>query len=550
MLRQKLAENWQWTVLCLILMLSTIYARPLIPIDETRYLSVAWEMWHSNDFLVPHINGHPYSHKPPLLFWLIHVSWLLFGVSEWSARLVGPFFAFGSVALTVHLGKILWPANKAVRLAAPFILLGTFVWSLYGSLTMFDALLTFIALLALLAILAARRAATILPWSFLSLAIGLGILAKGPIVLLYVLPPVLLAPLWSEKDTMPWGKWYGSSFLALLAGIGIALCWAIPAAIQGGEEYRQAILFSQTAGRMVKAFAHGRPFYWYALLLPLLYLPWFFWLPAWRGWKKKSFDAATRFCLCALLPAFFLLSCVSGKQIHYILPLLPVSSLLIAHTVTTVPKRTPYDQVPLLVIFLMLSLALLIVPQLSLHGGDREMLQYLPKWIAVVPFSAGLFLYMTRPESMLKSVKIVSSSMLLLVILLQLALADPLHTIYDQTVIGEKIKQAQDANKPVAVFPPKLMDQFQFSGRLLTPVTPQNTFEELVIWSVDNPQAFCLVFTKIKINKQSKTTGIARQYSDGWLIFSPAKDFVANYQQWIAQPAIQSDSLNKSEPKS
>ncbi len=550
MLRQKLAENWQWTLLCLVLMLSTIYSRPLIPIDETRYLSVAWEMWHSNDFLVPHINGHPYSHKPPLLFWLIHLSWLLFGVSEWSARLVGPLFAFGSVALTVQLGKILWPANKAVRLAVPFILLGTFVWSIYSSLTMFDALLTFISLLALISILQARRTTTLLPWSFLSLTIGLGILAKGPIVLLYVFPPVLLAPLWSKKNTMPWGKWYGFSFLALIAGIGIALCWAIPAAIKGGEEYRQAILFSQTAGRMVNAFAHGRSFYWYTLLLPFLCFPWFFWLPTWRGWKIKSFDDATRFCLCAILPAFFLLSCVSGKQIHYILPLLPVSSLLIAHLVTTVPVRTKYDQIPVLVIFLVLSLALFIVPQLSLHGGDREMLQYIPKWLAVVPLSAGLLLYMARPDSMLKCIKIVSSSMLLLVILLHLALADQLHTIYDQTVIGARIKQAQDANEPVAVFPSKLMDQFQFSGRLLTPVIPQNTFSELVTWSVDNPQASCLIFTKSKINTQSKTTGTARQYSDGWLIFSPAKDFTANYQQWIAHPANKSDSLKKSEPKS
>ncbi len=536
MSRQRLAENWQWTGLCLVLLLSTIYSRPLIPIDETRYLSVAWEMWHSNDFLVPHINGLPYSHKPPLLFWLIHLSWLLFGVGEWSGRLVGPLFAFGSIALTIQLGKILWPANKAVRLAVPFILLGTFVWSLYGSLTMFDALLTFISLLALISILEARRKTTIFPWCCLSLTIGLGILAKGPVILLYVLPPVLLAPLWSKKNTMSWRRWYGFSFLTLVAGIGIALCWAIPAAIAGGQEYRQAILFSQTAGRMVKSFAHSRPFYWYGLLLPLLCFPWFFWLPAWRGWKKKSFDNATRFCLCVVLPAFFLLSCVSGKQIHYILPLLPIVALLISHSVTTVPRRTQYDQIPLLVIFLVLGIALTIVPQLSLHGGDREMIQYIPKWIGVVPLSVGLVLYMSRPDSMLKSIKIVSASILLLVILLHLAIAKPLHAIYDQTVIGDKIKQAQDQNEPVAVFPAKLVDQFQFSGRLEQPLIPIKTVHEMAKWSVENPHGSCLIFTKNKVYTQPEGSGIARQYSKGSLIFSPAKDFAGNYQQWMTQP--------------
>ncbi|MCL4764140.1 MAG: glycosyltransferase family 39 protein, partial [Burkholderiales bacterium] len=47
-------------------------SRTAMPVDETRYLAVAWEMWTRGDFHVPHLNGAPYSHTPPLLFWLIH----------------------------------------------------------------------------------------------------------------------------------------------------------------------------------------------------------------------------------------------------------------------------------------------------------------------------------------------------------------------------------------------------------------------------------------------------------------------------------------------
>src|SRR6185312_5505438 len=57
-------------------------ARPPLPVDETRYLGVAWEMWQRGDFLVPHINGIAYHHKPPLLFWLMQAGWAVFGVSE------------------------------------------------------------------------------------------------------------------------------------------------------------------------------------------------------------------------------------------------------------------------------------------------------------------------------------------------------------------------------------------------------------------------------------------------------------------------------------
>jgi hypothetical protein len=56
--------------------IACIWLRPLWPVDETRYASVAWEMWLRGDFLVPYINGEPYSHKPPLLFWLIHAGWI------------------------------------------------------------------------------------------------------------------------------------------------------------------------------------------------------------------------------------------------------------------------------------------------------------------------------------------------------------------------------------------------------------------------------------------------------------------------------------------
>ena len=56
-----------------VLAVASIWLRPLWPVDETRYASVAWEMWLRGDFLVPYINGEPYSHKPPLLFWLIQL---------------------------------------------------------------------------------------------------------------------------------------------------------------------------------------------------------------------------------------------------------------------------------------------------------------------------------------------------------------------------------------------------------------------------------------------------------------------------------------------
>ncbi len=534
MLKAKLRENWQWTGLWLILTLTALYTRPLIPIDETRYLSVAWEMWHSKDFLVPHINGLPYSHKPPLFFWLINFFWLLFGVSEWSGRIIGPLFGFASVFLTIRLGKILWPQQKNVSLAVPFVLLGTLIWSLYTSLTMFDALLTFFCLIALNCILEAKMQRSMLSWIGLSIAIGLGILAKGPIVLLYVLPPILFAPFWSSNKELSWRWWYTLSFISLAAGVAIALCWAIPAAKAGGLEYRQAILFSQTAGRMVESFAHRRPFFWYTLLLPLLFFPWFFWMPVWREWKK-NLDNSTRFCLTIILPSFMLLSCVSGKQMHYMLPFLPIAALLIARTITSLASAGRYDHLPLVLIFFVMSIAIFIVPLLSLKGGDREIIEHIPRCTAFVPIACGIFLFFAHSQSMLTSIKIVSGSVIMLFILLHLAIAAPLHFTYDQAIVGKKMQKALSRGSEVAVFPAYLADQFQFSGRLTRPLIPKKSLDEVAAWSQKNKQQFCLIFIKDHARKVWKGKGIARPYKGGNLIFCPAKDFMSNQRNWTAQ---------------
>ncbi len=534
MFKVRLGDKWQWSCLWLALTFTAIYTRPLIPIDETRYLSVAWEMWHSKDFLVPHINGLPYSQKPPLFFWLINFSWLLFGVSEWSGRIVGPLFGLGSIFLTARLGKILWPEQKEVAAMAPFVLLGTLIWSLYTSLTMFDALLTFIALFGLICIFEANRRNSILAWSGFSLAVGLGILAKGPIILLYVFPPVLLAPYWCKNEEVSWRRWYILSFISLAAGIALALCWAIPAANAGGPEYRQAILFSQTAGRMVKSFAHRRPFFWYALLVPLLSFPWFFWLPAWRGWRN-TFNNSTRFCLTIILPSFLLLSCVSGKQIHYILPILPVVALLIAGTVTSLTPKGRYDHLPLVLIYFIISMVILIVPLLTLKGGDREIIEHIPKWTALVPIICGLFLFFVRSRSVLTSIKVVSGSAIMLLIFLHFSLAAPLHFIYDQRVVGKQMQKVLAQGSEAAVFPARLADQFQFSGRLARPLIVKKSLDELATWSQTNPQQFCLIFIKGIDSLKLAGNGISTPYKGGRLIFCPAKDFISDLRNPAAQ---------------
>ena len=113
-----------WAVCWLICLVSAIVLRPPLPVDETRYLAVAWEMWLRDDFLVPYLNGEAYHHKPPLLFWLMHAGWSVFGVNEWWPRLVAPLFALAALWWTGRLSRLLWPDDTTAASLAPIVLVG------------------------------------------------------------------------------------------------------------------------------------------------------------------------------------------------------------------------------------------------------------------------------------------------------------------------------------------------------------------------------------------------------------------------------------------
>ena len=59
----------------------------LMDVDESRYVLMAREMFHSKDFLTLYLNGEYFFEKPPLYFWGECLSFALFGkVNEFTAR--------------------------------------------------------------------------------------------------------------------------------------------------------------------------------------------------------------------------------------------------------------------------------------------------------------------------------------------------------------------------------------------------------------------------------------------------------------------------------
>jgi len=317
----------------LVAAIALVFRAP-IAIDETRYLTVAWEMFSGGDWLVPHLNGDYYTHKPPLLFWLIDAGWRIFGVNAWWPRLVPHLAVVAAWLVLWRLARRLWPQIEDVPPFAVIFAGGTLVWSLTGSMIMFDMLLTLWVLVGMLGLARAghgeRRG-----WLLFGAGLGLGILTKGPVAVLHLLLPALLGPWWSPGARQAPRTWYIGLLAGFALGALIALAWVVPAALSGGAEYREMILWKQTADRVTSSFAHRHPFWWYLPVLPLLCLPWVLWRPVWDARRNLAgpADPGIRFCMAWAIPVFLAFCIVSGKQPQYLLPLVPALALIAARAV-------------------------------------------------------------------------------------------------------------------------------------------------------------------------------------------------------------------------
>lgn len=475
-------------VLLAVLTLTALLTRPLIPIDETRYVSAAWEMWLRGDFLVPFKNGEPYSHKPPFLFWMFHLGWMVFGVNDWWPRLVMPLFSAGSLWLTCLLAGRLWPQQRGLGGRAALILMSTLLWIVFSTSGMFDVLLAFWVLVGVHGILWAaegRRRGFVV----LGIAIGFGVLSKGPVILLDLLPLAVLALWW--QPGLAWRRWMGGLLLAIALGAAIALAWAIPAGQSGGDAYRNAIFWGQTADRMVDSFAHRRPFWWYLPLLPVLLFPWLIWPGFWQAlWRHRrtGLDRGTRFCLAWMLPVLAAFSLVSGKQPHYLIPLFPAFALFASRVLA----ERPVARVGLPAVALVLLGTALVLAGAGQIPALRDQVAALPPlWPGVVLMVAGVlgWVGVRRGVQPVLVLGLMGSASL---VLLQLAAARSIEPLYDIKPMALAIKRVQDEGHVVANVA-KYHAQYQFLGRLEAPLVELRG-AQVKPWLAAHPDDYAVVY--------------------------------------------------------
>jgi len=157
--------------------------------SESRYASIAWQMFSTGDWVTPRIfiRGTlvPFWGKPPLELWLTSLSFKVFGVSEWSARL--PSFLLGLAILGATMGFAYQRWGRRVALLAGLMLATAAMFFLLAGACVLDVPLVAAVTGAMLAFARFAESDRRRAWgAAFFFALGVGMLAKGPVALVLV----------------------------------------------------------------------------------------------------------------------------------------------------------------------------------------------------------------------------------------------------------------------------------------------------------------------------------------------------------------------------
>jgi 4-amino-4-deoxy-L-arabinose transferase-like glycosyltransferase len=295
--------------------------------DEGRYAEIPREMLAAGEWVVPTLQGQPYLDKPPLLYWLVMLSYRLFGVSDAAARLVPALAVHGGVLASYLFGCRFLGERRAFRGALLLSVMPGLVG--VGRLLTLDGLLTLWVTLGLFTgfdfVRTGRRG-----WAC-AIVCALGVLTKGPIALVLVLAP-LAAWRWLHADKCRPPGWRPLGALAAVV-VAVNAPWYVLISLRQ-PGFLRYFFWQHNLERFFDPFDHVEPVWYYAPILLGGLMPVTLWLiPAMRALVSGDPGHAGRrspevaFCLLAGGWCVFFFSLSGCKLPTYILPAFPPLAL-------------------------------------------------------------------------------------------------------------------------------------------------------------------------------------------------------------------------------
>ncbi len=216
----------RWSLNVLFIFASFIYIAGLFidvyEIDSAQYAAISGEMHRTGNYLEVYQNGIDYLDKPPLVFWTANLMYKIFGESNWSFKLSSFLFSLIALISTYKVGYLLY--NKRTGFVAAIILLTSQAFFIFNNDVRTDTLLTGAVIFSVWQLVAYFYTRKWQNFVLAFVAIGLAMLAKGPIGL--VVPAMAFGSYLIGRDN------FKQIFkLKWLLGLGITAMVLLPMSI-------------------------------------------------------------------------------------------------------------------------------------------------------------------------------------------------------------------------------------------------------------------------------------------------------------------------------
>ena len=300
--------------------------------DEVFYAQTAKEMVSHGTWMTPYLFGQPQFEKPILLYWLLRIGFIMFGVTSFAARFFPAVFASIGVLATYWLGLAGFKDEKKAFLSALLLM----SCGLYIGLarTVFTDMIFSVCILLSMASFywgyaSGRKRAGMVTFFFFA---GLAVLAKGPLGLIIPLTAILIF-LFLKRDL----KSLLSGYFLLGAAVfcAVALPWYAWIIKKYGSVFINEFYYNDHVRRVVEAeHANCDTWYFYPASTIGCFFPWSLYLAAalfFLGRRATSkMDDFQAFVVCWISVTFVVFQTAHSKLVSYILPLFPALAFITA----------------------------------------------------------------------------------------------------------------------------------------------------------------------------------------------------------------------------
>jgi 4-amino-4-deoxy-L-arabinose transferase-like glycosyltransferase len=328
---------------------------------------------------------------------------------------------------------------------------------------------------------------------------ALALLAGGAVALIYMLPVMLLAPMWSSrKKGHSWMAWYGAVLLSTAIATGLWGAWLVVAGESIMLDWKQAIQSGLVMQPLALFYEHGA-WWWYLFLIPFVFFPWSVWPLGWmRLWHVRSeeLDSGIVMCMIWSIPAIVMLSLLPVRQPQLLLPLFPAYAMVLVRLLLHEDLRAQGEDsffagmtFPVIAIGGLLA----ILPGLPRVPFLPELLWELSPFIGVAVAALGIAFSWAPAMNIGTRIGSIAVTTMFAVVAGSFAVGYQFGDRYYSHQLNGLLYQAEEEGKAIAQIG-AYNGELHYNARLRRPIVELNQ-EDLLTWVAGHPDGLILTYS-------------------------------------------------------